>query len=756
MEHKLITGGEQFLPFARSRIKALQATGLAYASQQFVIDGVSIRVRIEPGQEYIRIEGGQALLQMDSGVIDVGMVNESDPARFDAGYLVKSTAVGVYDTSFTESAKAPWWVNPAIGSKGQVSGEIACAAEIKGKIRKDGVAKSFSPALKLQGTPPAPAPDPADANLAAKKRAVEYCPPSMFTGRARLYAQAMFGQYLYAPKNEIQSNDPPLLEEISPPSLSIPRKGRMLPTRPGDPSLPAYVSMGVSAGVFFDPQSGKHWLMCPANGSVTVYPLVSSQAGESLRAWLKGVKRAKVSNEDATNIEAYILSACRPKADHPVIVALSTAISNSSMGYGWHWNWSGTQADMVVNKQVDSQMESIHYRLTMQSVFDVETKETSWSASIAIVSGPTPWVADRSVCCITEPSWQNRQALDGGVPVYWSEKTPALGLAMFECQAPIYAFYKKDELQVATIHVTRTQAIQPSVNFSKNYAIFTHPEIPGDLSYTVQHITFADQDGYLKHSFGIPQHWQYTLSCGGKTVTLPVGKSEVSSNSTISDKVRAASLTPSGGWSMSGPYVEPYPYGDPDPDTGLYASVSLYGYVGNPRYWSWSFNTRTWSQTTSSSGNIAAVIPFYDSEAIYLSQNIVETTLKTSRTKTPEGATFEQAKLWQWGTDIHEYTWRFSNEPTSSGATVAEPNDLTEVISGLSTSLVYRSAIETILDTPPSIDSIFANPSDDYVAETFKTLSSARFESPVVQGITGASADIESLPIIRPAFVGWA
>lgn len=59
MEHKLISGGEQYLPFARSRIKALRAAGLEYASQQFEIGGSSVKVRIEPGHEYISLSGGQ-------------------------------------------------------------------------------------------------------------------------------------------------------------------------------------------------------------------------------------------------------------------------------------------------------------------------------------------------------------------------------------------------------------------------------------------------------------------------------------------------------------------------------------------------------------------------------------------------------------------------------------------------------------------------------------------------------------------------
>ena len=62
MEHKRITGGEHLLPFARSRIRALRATGMLYASQQFEIDGFSVRVRIEPGHEYIMLDGEQPSL----------------------------------------------------------------------------------------------------------------------------------------------------------------------------------------------------------------------------------------------------------------------------------------------------------------------------------------------------------------------------------------------------------------------------------------------------------------------------------------------------------------------------------------------------------------------------------------------------------------------------------------------------------------------------------------------------------------------
>lgn len=57
MEHKLIFGGEKYLAFARSRIKAMRATGMGYASQQFILSDAEIHVRITPEHSFIRIVG---------------------------------------------------------------------------------------------------------------------------------------------------------------------------------------------------------------------------------------------------------------------------------------------------------------------------------------------------------------------------------------------------------------------------------------------------------------------------------------------------------------------------------------------------------------------------------------------------------------------------------------------------------------------------------------------------------------------------
>ena len=49
-----------YLPFARSRIKALRATGLRFGSQKFDVGGVTVSVRIEGEQSFVSITGGDS------------------------------------------------------------------------------------------------------------------------------------------------------------------------------------------------------------------------------------------------------------------------------------------------------------------------------------------------------------------------------------------------------------------------------------------------------------------------------------------------------------------------------------------------------------------------------------------------------------------------------------------------------------------------------------------------------------------------
>lgn len=71
MEHRLITGGAQFLPFARSCVQKLKKTGLRYASQTFVIGAVTVNVRLSNGHEFIKITESGGLM---AGVVRGGII----------------------------------------------------------------------------------------------------------------------------------------------------------------------------------------------------------------------------------------------------------------------------------------------------------------------------------------------------------------------------------------------------------------------------------------------------------------------------------------------------------------------------------------------------------------------------------------------------------------------------------------------------------------------------------------------------------
>ena len=57
MEHRIILGGAQYLPFARKEVVSMRATGLEYASRAYEINGVSISIKIAGQESYIRLKG---------------------------------------------------------------------------------------------------------------------------------------------------------------------------------------------------------------------------------------------------------------------------------------------------------------------------------------------------------------------------------------------------------------------------------------------------------------------------------------------------------------------------------------------------------------------------------------------------------------------------------------------------------------------------------------------------------------------------
>ena len=90
MEHKIIRGGGEYLPFARSCVAKLKKLGIGYASMSYIVGGATVKVRIVPGHEYIEIVGGGYFVSVFPGVQYPETDPESDPCPGVVGAVLRT------------------------------------------------------------------------------------------------------------------------------------------------------------------------------------------------------------------------------------------------------------------------------------------------------------------------------------------------------------------------------------------------------------------------------------------------------------------------------------------------------------------------------------------------------------------------------------------------------------------------------------------------------------------------------------------
>jgi hypothetical protein len=446
MEHKLIQGGEQYLPFARSRIKAMRATGAKYASQRFVLPDATVNVQIVADQEYIRIEGNGARLALDSGVVDVLSIASANPALYLAGTLSEAGSAQAYNALFVGT---PWRKNSSEGAAGQLSGAISSVSPFLGQIFDSVEAPSFRPARRAvtpATVPPTTEPEPADAALADKKTLAISCPASIFTGRCRLYVQALYGRPLHKYGSATWTPAaPPTLTLVSGTSAA---PALMIPTYKPAADGQQTMLLDTSCGIWLDPSDGKHYLIQANNNVFKVFPMKAPAAVEQLRKALIDATPGALNATDKEHLEAYILAYSLPDAKSAT-TAGGFGFGAYSMGYGWHWNWTGDRADIVINNTYDQgsgnfAMESTHYRAAL-----TKSEFGTFSVLVTTVEGPVRWAVARAYWTIVEPDYSD---------FTHTKTTPKLS-GLFAGGGPFYAFYKKDALQMCRVDVSYNEGV---------------------------------------------------------------------------------------------------------------------------------------------------------------------------------------------------------------------------------------------------------------------------------------------------------
>lgn len=621
MEHKQLLGGEQHLPFARGRIKALRAAGLRFAAQRFVLPDATVTVRIVEDQDFIQIVGGgSCVLKMDSGMVNLFSVAPANPDRYLAGTLTEVGSAVAYNSAFVIGDN-PWRENPGTTSAGQLSGIVSAGKRFAGAIYPSPA--SFAPGLRdvtPATDPPTTETDPEDGTLYAKKLTAVLCPPSVFTGKTRLYVQAMYGAPLYelnAAETSVRRTNTPLETSLgsAAPALVLPAYAR---ADDAEPYAPVYLD--TSCGVWLDTTTGKHWLYQPTGNSVYVYPLLSSSCGERMREYLIPTDGG-LSSTDREHLEAYILAWCRPDVKNAQLAdgTLSGA-GTFSMGYGWHWNWSGDRADLVKNEtftQFDgnSAMRSTHYRLTVTKVpatppeggFAPGDVRQTWAAAVEVVSGPSDWMVARGSWCIAEPNYSSMELV----------KSTPRNSTRFEGSGTFYAFYDRDTLKTCSVAVTFQGPGSPERTISER---FCGSSVYGanDITYT----TLGTAGGFMEESLNNGTSYKAVFDIGGE-VSQPLyeGYTRTGIRYEATEKTLVGYIFFSQDVFFSTSTIE---YGYPDAN-GAYASVTYTRNSVTIYDGMFSYDVEITDFSELVAGGATVVVPFYDAEACYLQSNSVAT-----------------------------------------------------------------------------------------------------------------------------------
>jgi hypothetical protein len=808
MEHKLIgEGGEHWLPFARSRLTALR--GLEHASQQFIMpDGAQVRVRRVGEHDYIRITASAYALQMDSGIVNLVNVGPNVAARYDEGILTEPSHVAAYTAPFSEVDSKGAFTNPGEGSTGQIAGSVRGVTTLRGKIPPG--CPSFKPKDVEEGDPLEWVPSTDDDALYAKKMAAHRCPASIFTGRARLYAQAMYGLPLYHPGSHdallrvpnVDTGGSPLFgassvtEPFPVPTLDATGWPSYLPGDPlhqaetGTPQpvptadapslapsllLPPYpveggstlaVRMTTSSGVYLDPATGEHWLLNIEPAGLAAYPLISSPAGEALRQYLRTTGELAdnpLGETDRAHLEAHILAYCLPHRDRR-IVATGDAIAatSESMGYGWHWNWSGTTATIVDNEETlsgsDPVMESTRYTLT-PTLTTTQTDDGpvhAWGLVFAVAEGPTIWAVLRAFTTICAPHWESNAM---------QKMTPRFNTPLFDCDAPFYAFYIGDELKVCRAAVTRHDADAAEriidAEGNPNFAV------PG-YGMPIVESTVGLLGASVRDKIGFSDWFKVKLSCGSTELSdLYIGRVTSGQEIIVGGKsINPAVAVDPGGQTSGIPaqlaidYASGYPN-----DLGVWATTRASGLQfpvsGQGAPCEYDRTVQVAGEVWTSFGIMA--IPFGDAEAVFMrgyatyADNDNGTEVQHISNPNyivrvnPLFITQVDPLQTHYGSDIDQYV---SSNPGIFLGTVlstTNPPDTSAVTELLNRTLWVGSAGAVELDEGV-FDSLISDATEEVVSLELRSFSSP-FGVAFSPSLFAAGTEFSSTPA---AFVGWA
>lgn len=641
----------------------------------------------------------ECFIDMDTGVVDMRDVGDGAPYQLANGK--------VYRTFYMQT-QVP------IGSVVTGCGKISPPG-VTGRVVANG-ADSVGFNTKPSGT-----------DLVDKKKLAWRMPPSLFTGRARMYVQALYG-----------GNNPYISLTDASNGLGRPILG--INTKQRDANMLPAVLMGSGCGIYLDPRTGKHYLLVPTPTAVYVYTLGASDCAKKLRS--KIMDGSPLPAKERERIEAYILSHSMPILSTVVELPIANTPSEA-MGYSWHFNWAGDTCDIVDVAEIFMPaigcygFRSTHYRLSFSQVNGVFTVVRS------IVSGPSDWTVGKNSSPIAYPSWLEGNLVKAG-------NTPS-GLATAAETAPLYCFYARDKLKIVTYNGAPTEREQ--------YHKAEPPQFGGAYYTSIVHGWLID--GTSGHCERRGAHVAYSrqFECDGVTVGGDAAsRTGIRYEGTSGVRVQGSQEAMYSVGTLGGEYGF-VTYGWNIDGAGNYSPVYTYENFAdslstNPLiWWRWTQDATRSTETFTDvlSPRTLVVIPFQDAEAVYLYGDV--TTIRTG-TKLSSTAHRQGALWWFW----------FDTQGNGEGqalqawdvlGTYPNSNNTSESTSSTNTTVQPATLVcsngSFVAGATPSLDVFFSSAS--HASQRWATISS--INSVVYSPDTNILSGIESFPFFS-AIVGWA
>lgn len=446
MRHRLVTGAEgwKWAPFAEARIKAMQATGLAFAAQHYVMpDGALVDVSIQPGVEHIRIDATGGSVYMDTGDLKIEYPAELSPSRRDPSKLnFIDIALGSKYLGEIRLKDSEFGQQTANQTKNRPMTQLMESLAIGWKKPADWDALTAQKQIEWLEAKKAAL----ESKTIMKKFVVGSFPASLWTGKMRLFMQAQYGMPLESDlfRFTIDLVGTEVVLKYAQPDV----------LQAWQPGLWTHKSPGV-----YTADDGKYYILDIASGDAlhpgfVVYSYEIKHSGSAAKPLLAKIKTT-LDPDVRSQIEAYLFSISYIDLSTMKMIGSYDPAPRKGGGisYGWKFNTKGDKSSVVmVAVAGDAEAHTLHYESTTVHLTFGYTPATDTEPYKFTVSGEKiihdDWVDGWGTYNIFVPQSVNASApsVQFSVAVTWA----ALNIPSFT-DVPIYGCYLNDVWTPATI-----------------------------------------------------------------------------------------------------------------------------------------------------------------------------------------------------------------------------------------------------------------------------------------------------------------